>query len=176
MSDPLFSSVSLSDEERRELFRRAREALQRACGDQTIAGDSRVLPPQAALRGDDTVAVPVDQLPRQCPCFLQDEAQRIYPLHVGVNTIGRMADNDIVIREECISRRHCAIVVHHDWQCELYDVASKNGTYLNNQRITRPTPLCHGDRITLCNRVLTFHRAEASPSSPSPSIPTAQPL
>lgn len=176
MSDPLFSSVILSDEERRELFRRTREALQRACGDQTIAADSHMLPPQAALRGDSTVAVPADQLPRQCPCFLLDESQQLYPLHLGVNTIGRMADNDIVIREECISRRHCAIVVHHDWQCELYDVASKNGTWLNNQRITRPTPLCHGDRITLCNRVLTFHIAEAPSSSASPSIPTAQPL
>jgi hypothetical protein len=171
----LFHSVMLSDEQRRELFRRARQALQRACGDQTIAGDSRVLSPQAAMKGDSTLAVELEQLPRHCPCFLMDESQQVYPLHLGVNTIGRLTDNDIVLRDECVSRRHCAIVVHHNWQCELYDVASKNGTLVNDQRISRPTPLYSGDRITLCNRVLTFYIADA-PSPPQPSIPTAEPL
>ena len=174
MSDPLFQSVMFSDEQRRDLFRRVRQVLQRACGDQTVAGDSRVLPAYAAIQGDSTLAFTPEQLPRDCPCFLLDESQQVYPLHVGVNTIGRLADNDIVLRDDCISRRHCAIVVHHDWHCELYDVASKNGTFVNDQRISQPTPLSSGDRITVCNHVLTFYSG-SRPASPQPSIPTAEP-
>lgn len=174
MTDPRLQSVILSERERRELFRRARMLLERACGDQTIAADSRLLQEIARDAGDATLHVPHEQLPRNCPCFLLDESQQIYPLHAGVNTIGRMVDNDVVLRDECISRRHCAIVVHHNWQCELYDIASKNGTFLNNQRIERPTPLRSGDRITLCNRTLTFYVAD--PSEVVPSVPTAEPL
>ncbi|MCS7022129.1 MAG: FHA domain-containing protein [Gemmataceae bacterium] len=176
MSEPRLQSIILSDAERRELFRRAREALVQACGDQTIAADSRLL---ASLQAEGeqaiTLAVNHQDLPRNCPCYLLDETQQSYPLHVGINTIGRLMDNDVVLRDECISRRHCAIVVHHDWRCEIYDTASKNGTFVNDQRISGPTPLRPGDRITLCNRTLTFCGVVGSVPTP-PTIPTAEPL
>ena len=36
----------------------------------------------------------------------------IYPLKVGINTVGRSPDNDVVVQDCYISRRHCAILVH----------------------------------------------------------------
>ncbi|QEG29459.1 Transcriptional regulatory protein EmbR [Gemmata obscuriglobus] len=79
-----------------------------------------------------------------------------------MNSIGRLPDNDVVVNDECVSRRHCAIVVHSDLRCELHDVASKNGTILNGRRIPQPTKLQSGDQITLCNRRLTFHITEVA--------------
>jgi pSer/pThr/pTyr-binding forkhead associated (FHA) protein len=94
--------------------------------------------------------------------FYLKDGVNIYPLHLGMNSIGRLPDNDVVVRDECVSRRHCAIVIHSDLRCELHDVASKNGTLHNGKKIPAPTRLQSGDQITLCNRRLTFHIAEAA--------------
>jgi pSer/pThr/pTyr-binding forkhead associated (FHA) protein len=67
-----------------------------------------------------------------------------------------MPDNDVVIQDACISRRHCAILIHLSHGCELHDVASKNGTFINGHRLTGPTQLNSGDEITMCNRQFVF--------------------
>ena len=82
----------------------------------------------------------------------------IYPLKVGLNTVGRMRDNDVVVQDACVSRRHCAVVVHTGDRCELHDIASKNGTYLNGHKIAGPTRLHSGNQIRMCNRNLIFLR------------------
>jgi pSer/pThr/pTyr-binding forkhead associated (FHA) protein len=92
--------------------------------------------------------------------FYLKDGSNVYPLRVGMNSIGRLPDNDVVIRDECVSRRHCAIVIHSDLRCTLHDVASKNGTVLNGKKIPEPTKIQTGDRITLCNRQFTFHISE----------------
>jgi len=145
------------------VFRAAREALQAACGSQTIAGDMRVLDDDRLHAS--TVAppgLPGAPLASRFTFYLKD-GSNVYPLRVGMNSIGRLPDNDVVVRDECVSRRHCAIVIHSDLRCELHDVASKNGTVLNGKKIPAPTRLQSGDQITLCNRRLTFHIAEAAP-------------
>lgn len=164
MSDPRLHSLHLEGQPRRDVFRSARERLQAACGSQTLAGDLHLL-------GDDdlvvsTVAAPpgavvANPLHRRFTFYLKDGVN-VYPLHVGMNSIGRLPDNDVVIRDECVSRRHCAVVVHSDLRCELHDVASKNGTLLNGKKIPQPTRLQSGDQITLCNRRLTFHMSEVA--------------
>jgi hypothetical protein len=147
------------------MFRAARQAIQAACGSQTLAGD---LPPAEEARlSAPTVAAPAGALAGRFTFYLKD-GFNVYPLHVGMNSIGRLPDNDVVIRDECVSRRHCAIVVHSDLRCELHDVASKNGTLLNGKKIPAPTKLQSGDRITLCNRQFTFHIGELA-SDPGPA-------
>jgi hypothetical protein len=148
------------------MFRAARQAIQAACGSQTLAGD---LPPhEEAHFTAPTVAGPAGggALAGRFTFYLKD-GLNVYPLHVGMNSVGRLPDNDVVIRDECVSRRHCAIVVHSDLRCELHDVASKNGTLLNGKKIPAPTRLQSGDRITLCARQFTFHIGElaADPGS-----------
>jgi hypothetical protein len=161
MSDPRLHSLHLEGQPRRDVFRAAREALQNACGSQTIAGDVRVVSDERL--GASTLAAPAGTpgagLAGRFAFYLKD-GTNVFPLHVGMNSIGRLPDNDVVIRDECVSRRHCAIVIHSDLRCELHDVASKNGTLLNGKKIPAPTRLQSGDTITLCNRRLTFHITE----------------
>ena len=163
MSDPRLHSLHLEGQPRREQFRAARQAIQAACGTHTLAGDLRMLVPDERLDVS-TVAAPPGGFPAppgKFTFYLKD-GSNVYPLHLGLNSVGRLPDNDVVIRDECVSRRHCAIVVHSDLRCELHDVASKNGTLLNGKKIGGPTRLQSGDQITLCNRRLTFHVSEAA--------------
>ena len=76
-----------------------------------------------------------------------------------------MPDNDVVIRDECVSRRHCAVLVHTDLRCEIVEMASKNGTVVNGKKIDGITKLQSGDQIVLCNRRLTFHVTDAPESA-----------
>ncbi|MGD8254235.1 MAG: FHA domain-containing protein [Syntrophobacterales bacterium] len=52
-------------------------------------------------------------------------------------TIGRSPDNDIVIYNKMVSRRHAYLQVSSEDQgCFLVDIGSSNGTFLNNNQIT----------------------------------------
>ena len=64
----------------------------------------------------------------------------------GVMTIGRAPDCDIVIPDRQVSRRHARLIESPDGFL-LEDLASKNGTYINGQRITLPTLLRDGDEV-----------------------------
>src|SRR5262245_37035758 len=128
MSDPRLNSVHL-ESPRRQAYRQAREGLLRARGYHTLAVE---------MKGEDEsgtclhtlVQGPGRSLPSGVKFWLVD-AEFVYPLQVGLNTVGRSSDNDVVIHDAYISRRHCAILVHAGDGCELHDTASKNGTYLN---------------------------------------------
>lgn len=164
MSDPRLQSLHLEGHSRREQFRAARQAIQAACGTHTLAGDLHLLVPDDRLDAPTIATPPGGILPGSAGRFtvyLKD-GTNVYPLHLGLNSVGRLPDNDVVIRDECVSRRHCAVVVHSDLRCDLHDVASKNGTLLNGTKIGDPTRLQSGDQITLCNRRLSFHVAETA--------------
>lgn len=68
-------------------------------------------------------------------------------------TIGRSPDADIITLDERASRMHCGIRI---WDGEYYvkDLKSKNGTYLNNQRVEM-AKIKPGDKIRLGNSILT---------------------
>ncbi len=67
-------------------------------------------------------------------------------------TIGRSPDADIITLDERASRMHCGIRL---WDGEYYikDLKSKNGTYLNNERVEM-AKIKPGDKIRLGNTVL----------------------
>jgi pSer/pThr/pTyr-binding forkhead associated (FHA) protein len=102
--------------------------------------------------------------------FVLMDRDYVYPLKVGLNTIGRMPDNDVVLEDAYVSRRHCAVLVHAGDQCELHDVASKNGTFLNGHKISGPTRLKSGDEIRMCNKLLVFVARVPEPGSPGTLI------
>jgi pSer/pThr/pTyr-binding forkhead associated (FHA) protein len=153
MADPRLNSVHL-DFPRREDFRHAREALLNSRGTHTVALESagNVI---AELAGHTMIQDLRERVPAGVNFWLVDQ-QGIYPLKVGVNTIGRLPDNDVVVQAPYVSRRHCAIVVHADNGCELHDIASKNGTFINGQKLSGPTRLRSGDEIRMCDLRLTF--------------------
>lgn len=67
------------------------------------------------------------------------------PLTSDYITIGRSPDADIMIKDERASRLHCGIRFE-DKAFHLRDLQSKNGTYLNSQKIESEM-LKPGDRF-----------------------------
>lgn len=65
-----------------------------------------------------------------------------------VTRLGRERKNDIYIDDDAASRRHAEIFEDDGTIC-LRDLDSTNGTYLNDRRILQPTPLTHGDKLTI---------------------------
>jgi hypothetical protein len=154
MTDSQLRSIHLEGLPRRQDYREARARLKDACGEQTLMGAIGDLPfDHPAMNAD--AATLCGPPASQCT-YMLIEKDHEYPLGVGINTIGRMSDNGVAIRDEHVSRRHCAIVIHQDGRCEIYDVASKNGTIVNGQKIPGTTPIKDGDLIMLCTRRLTF--------------------
>jgi pSer/pThr/pTyr-binding forkhead associated (FHA) protein len=151
MQDPRLNSIHLPAP-RREQFRAARNELLNACGMATIAGDKR-----AALTGNQHTAI-LDQEKHLPPGALYAlvEKDRVYPLKIGINTVGRMPDNDVVLADPYVSRRHVAILIHAEHGCELHDVASKNGTLLNGRPLSGRTAIHPGDQIQISDHVLVF--------------------
>jgi hypothetical protein len=162
MADPRFNSVHL-EPTRREEFRRARADLLAARGLQTVASENAV----AAVADPNTLMQQAAGLkaPPGVKYWLVDK-DFIYPLKVGLNSIGRAPDNDVVLADPFVSRRHCAILVHAGGRCELHDVASKNGTWLNGRRIPGPTDLASGDEIRLCDKQLVFVTKDGRDAAP----------
>jgi pSer/pThr/pTyr-binding forkhead associated (FHA) protein len=158
--NPSLNSVHLHSLPRREDYRRARDVVLRTRGDQTILAERAERAPAAS-----PTQVEISGTVRTR--YLLREGETLQPLKTGMNVIGRFSDSDVVLTEAYISRRHCAIVVHAASGCELHDLASKNGTHLNGQRLTHPVWLVAGDQIRLCDRVFTFIAAEPEPSSDS---------
>jgi pSer/pThr/pTyr-binding forkhead associated (FHA) protein len=150
MSETRLNSVHL-EFPRREQFRGARDELLNARGSTTLALENAApgSNPHTLIQ-DAKAGIP----PGVC-CWLMDQ-QAIYPLKVGVNTVGRLPDNDVVISAPYVSRRHCAILVHAGDGCELHDIASKNGTYINGRKLSGPTRLNSGDEIRMCESRLVF--------------------
>jgi pSer/pThr/pTyr-binding forkhead associated (FHA) protein len=60
------------------------------------------------------------------------------------------------VSDAYVSRRHCAVLIHSGNTCELHDIASKNGTFLNGRKLDGPTPINVGDEIRMCDCVLVF--------------------
>lgn len=165
MNDPRFMSLHLEGLPRRELFRQARSQLEAACGTSTLAGDYALLSANEAGDGDTLTAPPF--LPGSPAHFFLKDGDTQHPLAVGVNSVGRLPDNNVVIRDEHVSRRHCAVVVHSDGRVEVHDIASKNGTILNGKKIAGPTRMRPGDQIVLCTRKLTLVEHTDTPRDPS---------
>jgi hypothetical protein len=160
MADARLNSVHLEAPRRAE-FRAARDKLLGARGGETMAAERQ----GAFQSGPSEFNTAIQNLPGAAgaaadagAAYVLMDTDYIYPLKVGLNTIGRMPDNDVILQDAYVSRRHCAVLVHTAGFCELHDVASKNGTYLNGRRIAGPTRLNPGDEIRMCNHTLVFVR------------------
>jgi pSer/pThr/pTyr-binding forkhead associated (FHA) protein len=170
MGDPCLNSIHL-EAPRRQQFRLAREALLNARGGHTIAAQSQQ--ELADLTGHMPGNVKADPaLAATGVRFWLIDSEGAYPLHVGINAVGRSADCDVVVQDAFVSRRHCAVLVHATCGCELHDIASKNGTFLNGVKLTGPTHLHSGDEIRMCGRQFVF--LEKTGNEPPPASSATQ--
>ncbi len=87
----------------------------------------------------------------------------------GSISIGRKADNDIVIDNPAISGHHCKLTMEGDGYY-VEDLESTNGTFVNEKRVKK-SGLHHNDIVGVAKHAVVFiNEAEAAAdSAPQPS-------
>ncbi len=70
--------------------------------------------------------------------------------------IGRNSDCDVPLDVAAVSRRHAAIVREKE-HFFVEDLESRNGTFLNDERVVKRTPLRDGDQLLICGQTFRFH-------------------
>jgi len=75
-------------------------------------------------------------------------------------TLGKGPQNDIILSDASVSSAH-AMISFEDGVFKISDLGSRNGTLLNDARITEPRAIQHGDLIKMGHCTLTFRLKEA---------------
>ena len=78
----------------------------------------------------------------------------VFPLPTKRTTIGRHTDNDCIVNDPTISRKHAEITFEND-VFVISDLGSTGGTYVNNKRIEKSV-LNSGDIILLGRYPMMF--------------------
>ena len=92
------------------------------------------------------------------------------PLTEGENILGRDPDATVWFDRPGVSRRHAQITVRGD-EATLEDLGSRNGTYVGDERVVKPTALGDGDQIRLGSVSVTFRvRRAAGPTETETGI------
>lgn len=100
--------------------------------------------------------------------FVLDDGQEVVvPLAEHI-TIGRGDDNDVVVDDDRISKRHAELVHNADGTIQLFDSNSTAGTFVNGERV-RSRTIRHGDELTfgLLTAVIDFTDHPAKGNSPA---------
>ena len=77
-----------------------------------------------------------------------------FPVSKELLVIGRGENCDLQIPLEAVSRRHCEVSLSGD-EVKVKDLASSNGTYVNNKRVNE-CALAAGDRLVIGPIVFTL--------------------
>lgn len=93
-----------------------------------------------------------------------------HPLLEAEYTIGRVAENAIPIADGSVSSKH-ARLYQQDGEFFLEDLGSRNGTYVNGERLSAPRQLADGDLVRFGKVLMTFNLA----SDIAPLETTTQP-
>jgi SARP family transcriptional regulator, regulator of embCAB operon len=86
---------------------------------------------------------------------LRDTAGCHFPLHAAASRIGRLADNDIILNDDYVSRHH-AVIVDTGTSFVITDLGSANGVEVQRQRIRASANLADGDHIRIGDHEFTF--------------------
>lgn len=97
----------------------------------------------------------VPELPRGKLTIVEGEnTGKSYFLNRNRSMVGRGIDNDVVLMDIAVSRKHFRVDRHADG-FKVVDLASGNGTTLNGKRVAE-AELYDGDRIDLGNTTIEF--------------------
>ena len=81
-------------------------------------------------------------------------------------TIGRVADNDVQVADAKVSGRHAVIERDTDGRVVLRDLGSRNGTYVDGERLAGPRVLTGGERLRLGDEQLLVEDPSVAGGSP----------
>ena len=85
-------------------------------------------------------------------------------LRSGENVLGREGDEVVALLSSTVSRRHARVTLSAN-TATIEDLGSKNGTYVNDIRVTTPTTIADGDTIRVGSLVFTIRFAGRSAST-----------
>jgi pSer/pThr/pTyr-binding forkhead associated (FHA) protein len=94
---------------------------------------------------------------------------RSFALSARVVAIGRSSGCDVVLPDDTVSGRHAEISTDGAIYT-VRDLGSRNGTWVNGQKVTAPCPLNAGDRVAFGQIICTF----SVPGSGTRSLDEAQ--
>ncbi len=104
--------------------------------------------------------------------FEEGDGREIPLISGNVWKIGRGEQNAIVLIHDMVSRNHAMIQRLEDGEFYLIDMDSRNGSFLNGQRLTAPTALRDGDHLSFGKSRLRFRNpARATAAGASPDTP-----
>ncbi len=96
------------------------------------------------------------QLPHTLTVTHGKQAGLQLPLEGGV-LIGRSNDCQLLLDDDYVSTRHARITLTSaGYQVE--DLGSTNGTFVNNQRLTQPTPFGPGDTLRIGRTLMSVEK------------------
>ena len=165
--------------------------------------NGRRIAERTPLRGDDVIQIGATEftfrepqaaaampevIPMRGARLLRASTGEEIALDRDLVSIGRGAQNQIVVPDPSASRRH-ALLQREGEAYWIEDLGAPNGTFVNEQRVTGRAPLNHGDEIRIGGAEFTFQLAGLSgmarevprdrasaPAMPAmPSTPVPQP-
>ncbi len=120
------------------------------------------------FRGDDlpegivdTEPAPEQEPPGGYPVLVgigEPHDQRRLTLKPGKRSVGRQADNDIVIEEGSVSSQH-AWLVNEGGECRVVNLLSTNGTWVNEHKVHEAV-LKDGDHVRFGRAEFVFRRRD----------------
>jgi hypothetical protein len=94
-----------------------------------------------------------------------------YPLMDSEYTVGRDDNNSIAVRDGSISGRH-ARIVRTDNGFAVEDLGSRNGTFVNGEKVSgQPRLLTNGDLVRFGKVIMTYNEAEESSNDATTVVP-----
>jgi hypothetical protein len=113
--------------------------------------------PQARQRRAAPTAEPSSSTARRLVVVEGNLAGQSFPLGGVPLTIGRAPDSTLVLADDYVSTRHARLVPNGSaWVLE--DLGSTNGTYLDRQKVSTPTPVPIGVPIRVGKTVMELRR------------------
>lgn len=113
--------------------------------------DAAPLPPRREVPADGTIVM---SAVRPKARLVLPNSDKEFALSART-TIGRASENDVVLPDQSISRRHAEIIMENGGESILKDLGSRNGTFLNGERIDTGR-LEDGDEVRVGMTTLVF--------------------
>jgi pSer/pThr/pTyr-binding forkhead associated (FHA) protein len=108
------------------------------------------------------------------PSFALVIGSRRMPLSEAVVTVGRSLDNDIVLDDEHVSRKHAQLRRRYG-QYVLYDSSSSGATTVNGHP-AEGTPLRHGDVLDFAGVKVRVEQLDAAAQTPPDPLQVTTPM